>query len=92
MGSYVNPKSETKESFLEREGKLVDSPSWKNKPENTLPVILVCNAFFTAAGIAYSERELQVFLDPFDFRPKKFYYVDINKLAEVSDILEWYRG
>lgn len=91
MGSYVNPESETKESFLEREGMVVDNPSWKDKPKNTLPVVLVSNAFFTAAGIAYCEKELKVFLDPFDFRPKTFYYVNIDKLAGVSDILEWYR-
>jgi hypothetical protein len=89
MGCYVNPESEAKESWLNREGKKVNTTCSNNKPENTLPVMLVFNNLFTAAGIAYSEDELNYFLDPSDYRVKLWYYVPLEKLELVSDIKEY---
>ena len=89
MGCYVNPPSETKESFLEREGKRVEpinALSWEDVPEGMLPVVLINNGPFTAAGVAYKRSELVEFTDPRDYRPKKVYLVPIDKLSEVSDI------
>ena len=86
MGAYINPENETKESFLDREGSEVSKLSWENKPVGTLPVVLMDNFIFTAAGIAYSKEELKVFTDPYDYRTKRYYYVDIEKLKTVSDV------
>jgi len=86
MGAYINPKNETKEDFLNREGVEVAQLSWENKPVGTLPVILVDNAIFTAAAIAYSKMELSAFVNPSDHRKKQFYYVSLEKLRDVSDI------
>jgi len=86
MGCYINPESETKEEFLNREGARVPQLNWATKPEGTLPVVLIDNGFFTAAGVAYSENELDAFTRPDDYRPHKFYYVPKEKLYIVSDL------
>jgi len=85
MGYYVNPKNETKEQFLNKHG-IRFSGTWKDVPEDSLPVILIDNGIFTAAGIAYQESEFKVFTDPFDSRPKEVFIVPIEKLKEVSDL------
>ena len=87
MGYYVNPPNETKESFLKREG-IEISPRdvrWEDIPVGCFPVVWLHNGLFTAAGVAYSKRELEAFLHP-DGRPKKVYIVEIEKLRKVSDI------
>lgn len=71
----------------EREGELLDSPpKWSEVPFGFLPVVWVDNGDFTAAGIAFCEKELKVFSDPSDPRPRKFYLVDMDKLWDVSDL------
>lgn len=89
MGAYINPRNETKEEFLMREGHEIiwpEFPEWETRPEGTLPVVLMNNGFFTAAGIAYCKEELMAFTEPLDFRPKRFFYVAIEKLYPVSDL------
>jgi len=86
MGYYVNPAKETKETWLEREGKRVTLPlAWEEVPADKLPVILLSNPYFTAAGIAWCERELHEFQSQ-TWRLIAGYLVDIEKLKEVSDI------
>lgn len=87
MGYYINPPNETKEEFLQREGTKFSPIEWKNVPDDSLPVVLINNGFFTAAGIAYSKRELEAFIVPADRRPKSFYLVKIEKLLPVSDLV-----
>jgi hypothetical protein len=85
MGYYVNPRTESKEQFLAREGRSI-SPKWgEQKPDETI-VVLIDNGFFTAAGIAYDEKEFQAFTSPTDNRPKTFYAVNTDKLRTVSDM------
>ena len=87
---YVNPPTERKEAFLRNEGTEIDkAPQWSEVPEGTLPVVLVDNGPFTAAGIAFSERELREFSDPGDYRPKRWYIVPIRKLLEVSNLTDY---
>jgi len=88
MGCYINPQGEAKEAFLEREGLKLENPVWTNN-KGFLPVCLVSNDAFTAAGICFSKQEMQKFLDPEDDRPKKWYMVEITKLMEVSDLLKF---
>lgn len=90
MGCYVDPPNEEKEVFLEREGREVESDyiseNYKRiKEKDELPVILVDNGPFTAAGIAYTEREFERFVR-YDNRPKRFFIVPIEKLKTVSVI------
>jgi hypothetical protein len=88
MGCYINPKTETKESFLLREGQqLSQAPRWKDVPSGFLPVVLVQNTGFTAAGVAFNEKELAVFAKPTE-RPEMWFLVEIQKLWDVSDLDE----
>lgn len=79
MGEYINPREITKEQFLQREGRLIKGPDQVEPGE--LPVCLVNNGPFTAAGIAYDEQEIQAFTVPSDSRPKQWYGVSYEKLA-----------
>jgi len=94
MGAYINPSNCTKEEFLTEKARratleeLLDWDYEGNKEE--LPVVLVDNGFFTAAGIMYSDRERTEFLSPTDDRPKRFYIAKIEDLREVSDELDIY--
>ena len=87
MGYYVNPQDQSKEGFLRSKGILAPSSrfSWSDVPSGFLPVALIDNGPFTAAGICYSERELAEFQDPTDTRPMEFYFVRITELLPVTE-------
>lgn len=87
MGFYVNPQKESKESFLRREGMAAPNHpriTWDSVPEGYLPVVLMNNGFFTAAGIAYCESELKEFTRLDDDRPREIFMVKIEKLISVA--------
>lgn len=91
MGAYVNPKDMTKEDWLKAnaEGISPTAPvAIDAMSPNHLPVCLVDNGPFTAAGIAFNERELQAFNDPNDYRMKVWFWVPKEKLMnpDVSDL------
>lgn len=90
MGYYINPRNESKENFLEREGERITSKiEWEDMSKFKLPVCLVDNGYFTAAAIGYSKEEWEVFSkNPNDLRPKSFWIVPIDKLLRVSDLKE----
>lgn len=89
MGAYINPPNMEKEQWLAENATEVPFLDW-DLPEGYLPVVLVDNGPFTAAGIAFSKRELEAFTDKRDFRPKRFFIAPINKLHEVSRELKGY--
>lgn len=67
MGYYINPKDgSTKEQFLEKHGTKITSDEVRkfDFSSDHLPVCLVDNGPFTAAGIAYDQREAAEFLSP----------------------------
>ena len=88
MGVYINPKNETKEEFLEREGEPVDHTKIKfDELTDRLPVVLVSNLYFTAAGVVYNQREWDDWLSCHDDgRPKRYYLVQREKLYSVSNL------
>lgn len=94
MGYYVNPKTETKEEFLERQGKRItrsEFVAFTDFSGPNLPVCLMDNGLFTAAGIAYNQREVEEFSDPNDHRPKMYYLVskeDLRTVAPNDDYLD----
>lgn len=92
MGFYINPKDCTKEEWLDTRGKAL---SYGPPPEHRCGldgrshtcVVLVLNNGFTAAAVAYSERELQAFSDPADHRVKLYMFVDDEELKAVEPSL-----
>jgi len=62
MGYYINPEDMSKEEFLKLHGTPIRSVDVKSVPNDTLPVCLVDNGLFTAAGIIYSSQEADEFL------------------------------
>lgn len=86
MGCYINPKDKSKEAFLILNGTPTLEPC--EITETELPVCLVDNGLFTAAGIAYDEDEVDAFLHP-DPRPKRWYRVSRELLRTVSDLASY---
>jgi len=85
MGFYVNPQGQNKTTFLQQKGeKVSNSFKWNTLPKGKLPVVLIDNGPFTAAGIAYNEREFNAFTDPSDRRPKEIYIVPVSDLLVAS--------
>src|SRR5688572_24932835 len=92
MGIYINPPDMSKEEWLSKHGIKVPTAhlteatfgSWKDPQDRPcLPVCLVDNGIFTAAGIAFSPNDLDAFLHP-DGRPRKWYLAAIDDLVTVG--------
>lgn len=81
MGYYINPPDRTKEQFLSQFGYPVSETDVRNHDfgSNFLPVCLVDNNLFTAAGIAFDQGEANAFLWP-DGRKKKWFKVHRSDL------------
>lgn len=76
MGYYINPKTETKEAWLSKNGvKSNMNEVQQCEIGEKVPVCLVDNGPFTAAAIAYDAGERDEFLKP-DHRPKIWFLVD----------------
>ena len=94
MGCYVNPiDGRSKEKFLRDEceegriERIFNNPKFEDYTNNyCLPVILVDNGPFTAAGVAYDKREFEGLTNKNDPRPKKLFKVKISKLIIHSDL------
>jgi len=80
MGYYINPPDMTKEQFLINYGVLIKESDLKSASfdftNGPLPVCLVDNGPFRAAGICYDAGELEAFSAPGDNRPRRWYLVD----------------
>jgi len=99
MGYYINPvNGMDKEDWLYEYGSVVAAPNADrfNFDGKTLPVCLVNNGLFKAAGIAFDKRELEIFLNPDDDRPKDWFLVSLefiidsdNGAMPLEDIIEF---
>lgn len=82
MGHYINPPNMTKEEWLQEHGQVTETPAWP-APEGTIPVCLVKNPTFTAAGIAYCEQEFYEFRAP-DATPEEI--ADAKQQCEAAGV------
>ena len=83
MGCYVNPPNESKEAFLEREGRAI-SVEEAVITNAEIPVCLFSNGAWTAAAVCDYDEELARFTDEVGARLISWYMVDAKKLSEVS--------
>lgn len=86
MGCYINPVDQSKEDWLKDNGVSIPGPVPITKTH--LPVCLVDNVLFTAAGIGYCNAETDYFAKP-DGRAKKWFQVPRVKLRLVSDLSKY---
>lgn len=90
MGAYINSGNMSKEDWLILHGVYFSYLfEWSSVKKEYLPVCLVNNGAFTAAGICYSEKEFIAF-GRSDERPKKWFLVLISDLLKVSPELPGY--
>jgi hypothetical protein len=82
MGLYINPPTGTKEVWLGTYGVLQREIPKQHKVGDEYVVCLIDNGLFRAAGVCYSQRELEEFTRP-DHRPKTFWLVKESDLRDV---------
>lgn len=85
MGLYLNPRTESKEAFLAREGTRIpdEAVSWPAPAGYTL-VCLVDNGGFSAAGIADSSKEITRFQRGMSGRWHQWYLVPSHLVREAN--------
>ena len=96
MGYYLNPRDQTKEDWLAVHGVEVPSlmPFEAVASCGSLPVILVDNGHFTAAGVVMDARD-QTYMacNSSDKRPMRYFYVPVKDLKKVGAIpADWSYG
>lgn len=82
MGAYIDPASESKENWLRNNAEVTSKPKSFDEKPGFLPVCLVNNGIFTAAGICFNSGELEAFSDPRDVRQKTWFWADKEKLMD----------
>ena len=87
MGAYINPTDTSKEEWLKNNATKIQPG--ENVEEGYFPVCLVRNPSFTAAAIAFNEKERRRF-ERDDGRPKQWYKAKEEDLHTVSKELERY--
>lgn len=98
---YINPTNCTKEEWLIQNGVAITMAEARNYFKDcdgsvaVLPVCLVDNGHFTAAGVAKDQFELDRWFGPNDYRPRRFYMVPVEALNEEAGLpgfIERYKG
>lgn len=95
MGMYMEDSDKRK--WLQEVGSFIDcgveptTINFKDVPENSMIVCLVDNGAFLAAGVAFDEREFEVF-NKEDGRWKEWYFVSRSELAEKCPMWKEYTG
>lgn len=89
MGYYIETDSpHNKADWLFRNANASSTPQ-----PNHIPVVVMDNGYFEAAGIAFDKSELDAFTDPSDHRPKTTVYVPRDEVVRlcpfVASKLKW---
>lgn len=94
MGLYINPTDMSKEEWLLKHGTYVPgcAAAWAiyDQDPNLVPVCLVDNIMFRAAGVVFDRREFEAFASPVDGRKKEWYCVPKEKIKEVCPDYRYY--
>lgn len=91
MGLYINPEGMTKEDWLDDNNinKSMTPFSKELIGEDNFAVCLVSNGAFTAAAVAFNEREYNDFKEP-DGRPKIWFIVKKSAIKKVCPDYDFY--
>lgn len=89
MGTYLNPQNMEKEEWLGYFGTPMAVPPvrFDERLPTQYAVCLVQNPAFSAAAVAFDQRELDDFADPSDHRPKRWYWVSVNDLRQAGTLI-----
>lgn len=90
MGFYINPSNMTKEEWLRLNGEMISPLTARAHPAGDKVVVcLVDNGPFTAAGIAYDDRERDEFCRPDSGsqRRRQFFLVPRDVAREYCNVL-----
>lgn len=87
MGYYIeDTRTVSKEDFLLYYGRQIAAPTLEDGRDYTTGPVVVClvdNGLFTAAGICYSQQEMQQFLPTWDDqRPRYWFELDRTRAAQ----------
>lgn len=88
MGIYINPSDRSKEAFLQEYGVPVELKDIKYgdvRSAGSVPVCLMNNGPFTAAGVCYDEAEFEVFATD-DGRDKRWFIIPLAALSAESGV------
>lgn len=86
MGAYVNPPNGTKEEWLGKNAtRLAGPPAKFDEVPGSLPISLVDNGPFTAAGICFDQGELAEFSRR-DGRKREWFMAKIEDLKTASNL------
>jgi hypothetical protein len=89
MGFYIDPENESKEEWLQKNAKTCSQSHAETADYIELfPVVLIDNGIFTAAAIAYNKREFEALTLPEDFRPRKFFIAEREKLTPFCPVFD----
>lgn len=87
MGYYLNPKAMSKKDWLDTYAVRINrAPPRQFRDEEHIVICLVDNGFFTAAGIAFSQAELEAFTYE-DGREKIWYTIPIKDLIAEDPLM-----
>lgn len=87
MGYYINPPNMTKEEWLAFNGRKLSGAPARHRFEDDVAVCLLDNGAFTAAGICYSQQELEAFQGS-DGRRRRWFYVHREKIYKLHPYFE----
>ena len=88
MGIYFDPRNVSKEEWLYFNAEkfipasALDAQYDLIRSNNQVPICLVDNGSFRAAGIAYTAFEYHRFIESTDDRPVSWWLVSVDKLLE----------
>ena len=93
MGDYINPIEGTKEEYLTENAESISLESFKSFDDfdgDNVPVVLVNNGLFTAAGIMFNQKEHNCWVEILeeDFRPRNYFLISKEAACIASPSYE----
>ena len=90
MGYYIETEAAKNKAkwLVEHAGGVIVQQATPTPTHDSIPVVVVDNGPFEAAGIAYDQEELRAFTDPFDPRPKTIVMVPCDNVIKLCPRVE----